>query len=75
MRQVLGYFKECYVGQDKQGSPSWNVSDLHIDAAIDPIINADNHAGVHMIREYYPEFVPTAEHFKSAYWGSKGGNQ
>jgi hypothetical protein len=23
------------------------------------------------IRDYYPEFTPTAEHFRRAYWGTK----
>lgn len=68
---VLGYFKGCYRGQDKEGNPSWNASDLRIDSGIDPVLNADLHAGVHLIRKYYPEFVPTAEHFKGAYWGQK----
>lgn len=69
--QVLGYFKDCYVGQDKQGNLSWNASDLRIWRDADPILNADIHAGIHLIRQYYPEFNPTKEHFDKAYWGSK----
>ena len=68
---VLGYFKGCYVGQDAEGKPSWNASDLRIDAGVDPVLNADLHAGVHLIRKYYPEYTPTAEDFKRAYWGKK----
>lgn len=68
---VLGYFKSCYVGQDKQGNFSWNASDLVIEKNSDPVLNANNHAGVHFIRKYYPDFMPTQEHFDKAYWGQK----
>ena len=69
--QVLGYFKGCYAGQDKQGNQSWNVSDLRMDAKIDPVLNADLHAGVNLIRKYYPAFTPTPKHFGLAYWRTK----
>lgn len=69
IRQVLGYFAGCYVGQDKVGNPSWNVSDLRISKETNPTLNADTHAGVHFIRKYYPNFIPTAEHFAQAKWG------
>jgi hypothetical protein len=68
--QVLGYFSGCYRGEDG----SWNASDLKIDKTLDPIANADKHAGVNCIRKYYPEYVPTADDFKNAYWGTKGAN-
>jgi len=29
--------------------------------------HADQHAGIHLIRQYYPEFKPTAKHFSGAY--------
>ena len=69
--QVLGYFRGCYVGQDKQGNRSWNASDLRISQDADPVLGADLHAGVHLIRKYYPEFTPTPAHFAGAYWGTK----
>ena len=69
--QVLGYFKGCYAGNDKEGNQSWNYSDLRIDQTIDPVLNADLHAGVHLIRGYYPEFIPMGEDFERAYWGTK----
>jgi len=69
--QVLGYFKGCYSGQDEKGEPSWNCSHLRIQPEVDPVLNADLHAGVNLIRKYYPAFTPTAEHFAGAYWGSK----
>jgi len=71
IKQVLGYFRGCYVGQDKQGNPSWNADSLRINKDADPVLNADLHAGVHFIRKYYPEYVPTAEDFGGAYWGTK----
>lgn len=71
VRNVLGYFKGCYKVQTKQGEPSWNVSDLRILPDIDPILNADLHAGVRLIRQYYPEYQPSPDDFKAAYWGTK----
>lgn len=71
IQQVLGYFRGCYAGQNAKGEQSWNVSDLRIDQNVDPLLNADIHAGVHLIRKYYPEYSPKAEDFKQAYWGTK----
>lgn len=67
--QVLGYFRGCYKGLD--GPEEWSVSNLKMDRSVDPVLNADQHAGVHLIRKYYPEFIPTDLHFKAAYWGMK----
>jgi len=71
IRKVLGYCKGCYVGQDKQGNLSWNVSDLRIRPDIDPMLNENIHAGVHLIRKYYPDYMPTKTDFAQAYWGKK----
>jgi hypothetical protein len=30
----------------------------------------EDHAGVNLIRRYYPEYVPTQEDFDNAKWGS-----
>lgn len=68
---VLGYFGGCYSGNDESGKQSWDTSHLRIDQTADPVMNADLHAGVHLIRKYYPEYTPTAEDFKRAYWGKK----
>lgn len=57
--QVLQYFKNCYVADNG----SRNVSDLIIDSALDPVLNANRHAGVAYIRDHYPDFTPTAEMF------------
>jgi hypothetical protein len=64
---VLGYFRGCYVG----GSGSRNADDLLISRTLDPMENADKHAGVLFVRDFYPDFVPTPAHFAGAYWGSK----
>jgi len=75
--QVMGYFRDCYCGQDQGGDISWNVSDLRIGLdtmagnPIDPILNQDIHAGVNFIRKYYPEFKLEQRHVDAAYWGSK----
>jgi len=70
IHQVLGYFKGCYCGP-QDGEDKWNASNVRIMPGADPVLNADIHNGVHLIRKYYPEFKPTAEHFARAYWGTK----
>jgi len=65
--RVMGYFRGCYVG--KEGS--WQASDLVIDSTRDPIKHQNEHAGVHLIRQYYPEFKLTKTILKKAYWGEK----
>lgn len=71
IRQVLGYFRGCYRNPEKPESGQWDASDAIIDSKRDPLANANDHCGVHLIRKYYPEFTPTAEHFSGAYWGKK----
>lgn len=73
VRQVLGSFKGCFKGQETApgAGDEWDVGKLRINSEVDPLLNADLHAGVHLIRKYYPEFIPTAEHFGGAYWGEK----
>ena len=62
IHQVLGYFKNGYKGQ------SWNVGDLVFDSR-DPVSNQNDHAGVHFIRKYYPQYKLTEADLKQAYWG------
>lgn len=69
--QVLGYFRGCYQGLEKLGEASWHASNLLIDGDLDPMDHVDQHAGVHLIRQYYPSFTPTAGDFEQAYWGTK----
>lgn len=64
---VLGYFKGCYKGDNG----SWNVADLRMVPNANPMENIDDHAGVRLIRKYYPDFTPTAAQFDEAYWGTK----
>ena len=68
VRQVLGYFRGCYRGP-QDGPECWHAGNLRIDSASDPMECADLHAGVHFIRQYYPDFVPTAQHFAESRWG------
>lgn len=68
IRQVLGYFKDCYQGRGNDET-AWHAGNLHIEAR-DPMLNRDLHAGVHLIRKYYPEFEPTEIHFAEAKWGN-----
>jgi hypothetical protein len=67
--QVLGYFRGCFNFAGSEAG--WEAGNLTIDAKIDPLTRADCHAGVHCIRKYYPEYQPTAEQFRRAYWGKK----
>jgi len=70
--QVLGYFQGCYNLGDPNEPEEWHVTNLAIrQESFDPLEHADHHAGVHLIRKYYPEFQPTADHFARAYWGQK----
>lgn len=71
--QVLGYFRNCYRGVDAgpYGRGEWAAESLQIEPETDPVLNADLHAGVHHIRKFYPDFVPTAADFERAYWGTK----
>jgi hypothetical protein len=67
--QVLGYFAGCYKGED--GPECWHAGKLRINMTVDPMLNVDLHAGVHLIREFYPDFTPTAQDFEHAHWGER----
>ncbi len=69
IHQVLGYFKNAYRKLDG-GAQEWHVSNLVFDDR-DPVENADDHAGVHLIRKFYPEFTPTHEDFQRGHWGKR----
>lgn len=72
IHQVLGYFRNCYRNPAAPGSEQWHAGKMRIpDPAWNPLEHIDEHAGVHHVREYYPEFMPSAEHFGAAYWGKK----
>jgi len=70
IRQVLGYFQGCY-NFTPDVEMDWNASHLTITDKVDPLTHADYHAGVHLIRRYYPDYQPTPEQFAQAYWGQK----
>ncbi len=69
--QMLGYFRTMYRNPEATGECAWHVSDMIVDPKRDPLANADDHAGVHFIRGYYPDYMPTADDFAGAYWGTK----
>jgi hypothetical protein len=69
--QVLGYFRGCYRNPGIDGLRQWAASDLIINSDRNPLEYLDDHAGVRLIRQYYPGFAPTAAHFGGAYWGTK----
>lgn len=68
IRQVFGYFRNCYRNPDKSGADQWHASHVLIRER-DPLENAADHCGVHLIRHYYPDYQPTAEQFAEARWG------
>lgn len=67
--QVMGYFRGCYRGRGPEPE-CWNAGNLMITRLVKPGEADDSHAGVHLIRRYYPEFKPTLEDFANAKWGS-----
>lgn len=66
IHQVLGFYRNCYnfTGHDE----NWLADKVTIDTIKDALQFADQHAGVHFIRQYYPDYKPTAEDFALAYW-------
>ena len=71
---MLGYFRGCF-NFHPENEEGWHAANLTIDADADPLENADFHAGVHLIRQYYPDYQPTAADFTAAYWGKKPHEQ
>jgi hypothetical protein len=68
--QVLGYYRNCYRGQGAEPT-CWHAANLLIDPERKPMEHANDHAGVRLIRKYYPEYMPTEQDFSNAHWGSK----
>jgi len=81
IHHVLGYFKNCYKGKrecddltcEKCTNEAWNADKLRIRRKVDPMRAGmyNLHAGVHLIRKYYPDFKPTENDFANAYRGTK----
>lgn len=68
VHQVLGYFRGCYVGEDGDRK----VENLIICKDAQALgLPLDRHAGVLLIRDFYPEFTPGPDEWASAYWGTK----
>lgn len=85
VRSVLGYFKSMY-GDPRVPEPErWHCEHLRtvypdggdmekvmrLDTADGHPVIFFEHAGVHFVRNYFPEYVPSAEDFAGAYWGTK----
>jgi hypothetical protein len=71
VQQVLGYFRGCYRNPSAPADKQWDCGNLIIDQKRNPLDYIGDHAGVNLIRRYYPEYVPTPEDFAGAYWGTK----
>lgn len=69
--QVLGYFRHCYRNPNVATERQWHASEVIIDRDRDPVVFADHHAGVRLIRGYYPHYEPTALDFADAHWGTR----
>lgn len=68
--QVLGYFRNCYRGEGDEPE-CWNAGNLRILNPDEEALPYDLHAGVRLIRRYYPDFQPSPNDFERAYWGKK----
>ncbi len=66
--QVLGYFRGCY--RNPLVEHQWDADSMIIDQTLDPLSHLDDHAGVNHIRKFYPGFIPTAQQFREAKWGT-----
>ena len=64
--QVLGYFKGCYCRGNGAQPEDWHAGNLLIGSEAGPQ-TVDHHAGVRLIRRYYPEYQPTDADFAEAY--------
>ena len=67
IHRVLGYFKNCYVNP---ATGSRHVADLLICPDLDPMEATMRHAGVLLIRDFYPDWLPERHHFDTARWGA-----
>lgn len=65
IKAVQSHFKGCYKGTDdgKYGRGPWSAEALRIDSTIDPMLNIDLSASAHLIRQYYPEYMPHLSDF------------
>lgn len=69
VRQILGYFKDCYRNPIAPEARQWDADKMVISPELDPMKEVNEHAGVHHIRKFYPDFAPTPEQFAEARWG------
>lgn len=68
VRSVLAYFRGCYRNL-KAGEKQWHASHLILDSKRDPMAQPEEHAGVNLIRGFYPGFMPQREDFNGT-WGN-----
>ena len=64
IHQVLGYFRDCYsVNGENNVNTDLVVSEEQLDI--------NYHFGVMFIRKFYPDYAPSEDDFRQAYWGKK----
>ena len=74
VHSVLGYFRNCYRNSNFPEPACWYAGNVIITDSpeekygLHPI---DDHAGAHLIRKFYPDFIPTQANLRDAYWGKK----
>jgi peptidoglycan hydrolase-like protein with peptidoglycan-binding domain len=73
VRSTLGYYNRGYGGHPELGEKRWHAGNLVFDDR-DPVLNADEHAGVRSIRQHYPDFKPTAADFAPGGYGQKASS-
>jgi hypothetical protein len=65
---VLGYYEAHYANRTFKEPQCWAPIYLLYDTRRDPMAYIEHHAGVHFVQRFYPDFIPTHEHFKRAKW-------
>jgi hypothetical protein len=65
IRNVLGYYRNCYRNPNLPEPQCWYGSDVLIDRDRNPLETPEDHCGVHFIRKYYPGYWPSRDDFDS----------
>ena len=63
IRRVMRHFATCYRGDESLGQMAWYAGNVRIRHDWDPMVHTDEHCGVHLIRKYYPEYMPVWQDF------------
>jgi hypothetical protein len=62
-RAILAHFRHCYADPNMPSHLAWRPDHVIIDEKRDPVLHANQHAGVCAIRRFYPSFTPRRDQF------------